>query len=159
MLGDQLARKFVIVSVDFTRVEFSVIHSGLLTLKDIAFAEVTEQYGLQLVAFENGGTTKTRLCKLGGDAVVDTKKYPLVMLSMKREGASVSGKLWYLASVKFEAKDLFTRTSTAWTNRPVLNEDVYYLMSDSPSVGFGSKPFEKGSNSIALEVLRTPRPL
>ena len=61
---------------DLTITADDVAWANDITICKIDLSEAGTIYGLQLVAFENGGTKKTRLCKVGGFAVADTKEVP-----------------------------------------------------------------------------------
>ena len=139
-----------------------------ITPADVAWAtdhhiwkiDLSEQrniYGVQIVVFEASGTTKRWLCRIGGDTLVDTTENPLLTVSANCEDGSVNGKLNYMGGASFTAENLLDGKSTSWAGTPVLNENYYYLVSDSQTIGGGKQPFEKQSNKLAIELLRSPR--
>jgi hypothetical protein len=115
--------------------------------------------GLQIVAFENGGTEKKSLGRIGDIRLLDTSQHPVVIVSMHKVAGTVSGKLGYSdSSLGFEAKNVLQGSSMSFVGTPTRSGNYYYLMSDSSSIGSGSNPVAKTSNKIALELLTTPQP-
>lgn len=141
-----------------------------ITAADVAWAidqhickiDVSDQqnlYGVQVVVFENSGKTKRWLTRIGGDSVIDTTECPMLIVSFKHEDGSVHGKLSYtVGTTSFTAKNLLQSGSVAWNTRPALQENYFYLISDSKTVGPGPQGFAKSSNKLAIELLRSPSP-
>jgi len=114
-------------------------------------------YGVQIVVFEESGTKKRWLSRIGGDSLIDTAKNPLLTVSVSCNDGAVDGKLNHRGMTSFTAKKFRSGRSVSWVGTPVLNNNYYYLVSDSPTIGGGKQPFEKSSNKLAVELLRSPR--
>lgn len=123
----------------------------------IDLTDVGEIYGFQVVVFEKGGSTKRWICRLGGYERMNIGDNPLVMVCARSDEGTVTGKLASGGgSTSFKINNFLQGDSVSSAFRPALDNDLYYLMSDSDTVGFGKVPFSKTSNKIALELLRAP---
>ena len=141
---------------DLTITANDVAWAGDYRIWKIDLTDVGPIYGVQIVAFEKQGTTKRPLCIFGGDKLVDTTANPIAMVAMRNVDGNVSGKIRFGGSIRFKADDLLQGKRSAWVGTPVRNGNLYYLMSDSETVGGGKAPFDENSNKIALELLVTP---
>lgn len=139
-----------------------------VTAADVAWAtdhhiwkiDLSEQrnvYGVQVVVFGRNGTRRL-LGTIGGATLIDTVKNPILIVSASGREGSVNGKLKFGGmGISFSDENLLAGKFISWSGTPVLNEDYYYLLSDSKTIGVGKQPFEKSSNKLAIEILRSPR--
>ena len=143
-----------------------------ITAEDVAWAadyhiwkfdltDVGTIYGLQIMVIEDSGTTTRKICggPMSGGSPLDTSKYPVVMITMKRTDETVRGKLAYgPGATYFEEKDVFRTKNMTIDHDPKLVRDFYLLGWDSDGDVDPFHPFEGKPNKLALELLRSPAP-